>query len=246
MTAEQNPLHSASLPVTFDLGLNFFRHRVADAVRLDSATAMKSPPGDLSNAGESRSHGMARPRWLRVCRITLGLAALLGLIIVWGTRILDSNFAEFSSVDSLPNDGRPAFVTTRAYAKQNVPGKRALQELLLSALFKLREWISQNNAAAALFVPSQIHACSVQALLNDCMQTTGKRYLIAREALVVMYFGHTNTLIGPQWVAAVEQALRDDGFLLLSDKTGVVKVLPKIKFDDYRKAGLVKDEDHPL
>ena len=70
--------------------------------------------------------------------------------------------------------------------------------------------------------------------------------MIAREAGGrAVYFGHTNTLNGAQWVTAFEQALRDDGLLLLSNKAGVVKVIPIGRLQDYRQAGLVKRDEDP-
>jgi hypothetical protein len=70
---------------------------------------------------------------------------------------------------------------------------------------------------------------------------TGTRYLIAREAVErTVNFGTTNTLNGTQWTAALERALRGDGLLMLSNKAGVVKVIPKDNLEEYRKAGLVK------
>jgi hypothetical protein len=55
-----------------------------------------------------------------------------------------------------------------------------------------------------------------------------------------IFFGNTNTLSGVQWVAAVEQALRNDGLLLIPQSRRLVKVIPKDNLEEYRKAGLVK------
>jgi len=73
------------------------------------------------------------------------------------------------------------------------------------------------------------------------MWISGTRYLIAREVQGEVRFGTTNSMNGTQWAAAAEQALRDDGLLLIRVKPKVVQVIPKGKLDDYQKAGLVKD-----
>jgi hypothetical protein len=74
------------------------------------------------------------------------------------------------------------------------------------------------------------------------MSVTGTRYLIAREVLgTSVDFGYTKPLNGFHWVAAFEQTLRDNGLVLLTNKPGVVKVIPKNKLEDYRTAGLVKE-----
>ena len=68
-------------------------------------------------------------------------------------------------------------------------------------------------------------------------------------------FGHTNTVSGPQWVAAFEHAIQDstnvlcydyaakrnfqDNLLLIREKPGLVKVVPRSKLAGYQKAGLV-------
>ena len=90
------------------------------------------------------------------------------------------------------------------------------------------------------------------------MDVSGTQYLIAVEIAGGVEFGHTNSLNGAQWVVAIEHAIQtnrpvicydyakkrnfEDTLLLICETPGVVKVVPRTKLDDYRKAGLVKGE----
>jgi hypothetical protein len=149
------------------------------------------------------------------------------------------------SSDFLQKGGGLEFVMTR-HTNREAPANATLKQRLVVAYVNLLDRMRKKNPATALYVPSPIHACSVHAMLDECAELSGKRYLIAREALVVVYFGHTKTLNGAQWVAAFERALRDNGMLVLSNRGRAIKVVPKTKLDEYRKAGLVSDEDHPM
>jgi hypothetical protein len=173
------------------------------------------------------------------------VVVLTGAAIVWYAGVFDNRLDEFlePSADSLPKDGRPALVTTQ-YASRQLPSNISLKLRLQLAAESIQQKWGRKNPLAYSFPSSSIQLCSVQGLLNQCMEVTGTHYLIAREALGrTVIFGHTNTLNGSQWVAAFEQALREDGLLLLTNKPGVTKVIPKNKLEDYRKAGLVKKNE---
>jgi hypothetical protein len=80
--------------------------------------------------------------------------------------------------------------------------------------------------------------------------------LIAVEIAGVVEFGHTNALNGTQWVAAFEHAIETSGpvtcydyarkrnfqdtLLVIRERPGVVKIVPRTKLAEYQKAGLVK------
>jgi len=82
--------------------------------------------------------------------------------------------------------------------------------------------------------------------------------MIAVEIAGAVEFGSTNSLNGAQWVAAFEHAVETSGpvvcydyakkrnfqdtLLLIRETPGVVKVLPRSKLAEYRKAGLVKEQ----
>jgi len=88
------------------------------------------------------------------------------------------------------------------------------------------------------------------------MEMTGTKYFVAVEVGGVIDFGNTNVLIGTQWVAAVEHTIESSGpvvcydfgtrrnfedtLVLIRERPGVVKVVPRTKLDEYKKAGLVK------
>lgn len=51
--------------------------------------------------------------------------------------------------------------------------------------------------------------CSIQGLLNQCHDVTGVQFFIDKQvARGSVIFGHTNTLDGPQWVAAFTNAVQ--------------------------------------
>jgi hypothetical protein len=88
------------------------------------------------------------------------------------------------------------------------------------------------------------------------MEVTGTHYYVAVEVAGGIEFGHTNVLNGAQWVAAFERAIEasdsvicydfaskrnfQDRLLVIHERPGVVKVVPRTRLADYQKAGLVK------
>ena len=93
------------------------------------------------------------------------------------------------------------------------------------------------------FPASATNRCLVHGLLNQCMEITGVRYVMARDvAAGTVQFGHTNTLNGAQWVVAFTEALqigqpewwdsqtkrfRKENLVLLTNDARTVLVLPK-------------------
>ena len=88
------------------------------------------------------------------------------------------------------------------------------------------------------------------------MEITGTQYLIAVEVAGAVEFGNTNILNGSQWVAAFEHAIGasdpvvcydfakkrnfQDTLLVIRERPGVVKIVPRTKLSEYQKAGLVR------
>jgi hypothetical protein len=119
-----------------------------------------------------------------------------------------------------------------------------------------RKHHGKRNPAAYSFPGSGVRLCGIQPLLNQCMEVSGTRYLIAVEIAGAVEFGGTNALNGAQWVAAVEHAIETSGpvvcydyakkrnfqdtLLLIHERPGLVKVVPRSKLTEYQKAGLVK------
>jgi hypothetical protein len=187
-----------------------------------------------------------KPLILRLAWVAVPVVALLCLIAFWYSGIQNNPLETpvYSSYESMPGDGRPAFLTTEDASIQ-VPPNASLKQRLLITYQKLQhKWGKKNPTAYTFPASPQPVGCLVEGLLDQCMRVKGTRYLIAREVLgTSVDFGFTNTLNGFQFVAAFEQTLRDNGLLLLTNKPGVVKIIPKNKLEDYRNAGLVKSNE---
>lgn len=170
-----------------------------------------------------------RSRRSRLIEVSVVVVASLGLGASWylGLFHKPSDAVIDPSADWPPKDEHPAFVATHLVGND----ARGIRHTTLTNCW---------------FDPSPVQPWNLPGLLTECMQVSGKRYLIAWEAAGwPVYFGHTNSLNGAQWVAAVEQTLRGEDLILISDEPGVVKVIPQDKLDEYRKAGFVKTGQMP-
>ncbi len=162
---------------------------------------------------------------------------------------------ESDPYDLSRSDGKSRFYST-AYPKIQRPANLTLPQRLLWEWGQYRKRHGKRNPAAYSFPASQVQLCGIQSLLNQCMELSGTRYLIAVEIAGVVEFGSTNALNGAQWVAAVEHAIETSGpvvcydfakkrnfkdtLLLIHERAGLVKVVPRSKLTEYQKAGLVK------
>jgi hypothetical protein len=100
------------------------------------------------------------------------------------------------------------------------------------------------------FGASPTNRCSIHGLLNQCMEVTGTRYVIAKDvAAGTVMFGPTNTLNGAQWVNAFTEALqtgqpewwdsqtrkfRKENLVLLTNGPRMVLVLPRDMVGEFR------------
>jgi len=98
-------------------------------------------------------------------------------------------------------------------------------------------------AGSITFPASPTNRCLIGAMLNQCTEVNGVRYVILRDvAGGNVPFGHTNSLTGMQWVAAFTEALqhgqpeffdpqtkafRRENLVLVTNTTQTVLVLPK-------------------
>jgi hypothetical protein len=151
-------------------------------------------------------------------------------------------------------DGKPRFAET-TYSERGTSPNATLWQRTFMAYLDFRRRFGKNNPAAWSFGARPPESCSIHGLLNQCMEITGTRYLMAYEASAgSVQFGHSNVLNGTQWVAAFEAALqtnqpgcfdhaakgiRRENLLLIREKGGVVKIVPPSRLADYQKAGLV-------
>jgi hypothetical protein len=76
-------------------------------------------------------------------------------------------------------------------------------------LFKILTKLPGQRTQTWSFPATAKAGCSIQGLLNECMQVSSNRYLMPiGVAAGTVWFGHTNVLDGPRWVAAFEAALQ--------------------------------------
>jgi hypothetical protein len=151
-------------------------------------------------------------------------------------------------------DGRSRFYAS-SYSKRQMPPNLTLRQ----RLFWL--WLEYNRRRGKplgtfSFPAAPVRTCSIQGLLDECMEVTGTRYLVAVEIAGPVEFGTTNVLTGPQWVQAFERAIESsksviyydyakkrnfmDTLLVIHERPGLVKILPASKLADYQNAGLVR------
>ena len=199
--------------------------------------------------------GGFRQRVRAIRMILLGIV-LVCLCVLWLSGIMDRRIDQW--VDSgrsynpaeMPDDGRPAFMDLKRGGGLtgpqghwwSTPSNLPLNARLGMTYYQLKDTLGLRNPAnwtipAFRSNDSGFFLCQG---LNMCMRMSGKRYLVAREAPNRIPFGPTNTLNGAQWVAAFEQAARSNGLVLIPESRRVVKVIPKEKLEEYRKAGLIK------
>ena len=192
----------------------------------------------------SRKRVALRPGFVA---IVLGLAAFIGWLCWPGQ-------SGISPLELSRADGRPRFYAT-TYAKTEVPPNLSPRERLSWAWREYQRRHGKRNPAAYTFPASPVRLCSIDGLLSQCMEVGGTRYLIAVEIAGAVEFGNTDALNGAQWVAAFEHAIESsdrvvcydyakkrnfqDTLLVIRERPGVVKIVPRTKLAEYQKAGLV-------
>jgi hypothetical protein len=180
--------------------------------------------------------------------IVLGIAAFFGWLF-WPGQSGTSPF-ELSRAD-----GRPRFYVT-TYSKTEVPPNLSLRERLFWAWREYQRRHGKRKPAAYSFPATPVRLCSIDGLLSQCMEVGGTRYLIAVEIAGAVEFGNTNARNGAQWVAAFEHAIESsdpvvcydyakkqnfqDTLMVIRERPGVVKIVPRTKLAEYQNAGLVK------
>ena len=195
---------------------------------------------------EAKKRALVRPWFVAT---VLGIAAFVTWL-AWPSS--ESGIAPFTLSNA---DGKSRFYAT-TYSKMQTPPNLPLRQRLFWAWMQYQRRYGKRNPAAYSFPASPVQPCSIDGLLNQCMEVTGTRYLIAVEIAGAVEFGSTNALNGTQWVAAFEHAIEtsdpvicydyakkrnfQDTLLLIRERPGLVKVVPRSKLAEYQKAGLVK------
>ena len=195
-------------------------------------------------SSEIQSSRTALPKKkFRVLRLlNVGAFLVVALGILWFvTRTTEQRVF---SIATLPDDNRPAFIATSKPTIDVGPlSNLPLQKKIFGIYLKLKYWIAppKPNPAGHSFSPRPDRNCKIHPLLNQCSQMTGTRYLLAREARAdSIDFGHATTLNGTQWVAAFERALQRNGYAVVRESSGVVKIIPQEIMAEYQKTGLIR------
>src|SRR5438876_1769578 len=102
----------------------------------------------------------------------------------------------------------PRFVAT-ALSDIGLPSNATLRQRAFVWWRQIRQRFRKPRPLAYSFSASPTNRCSIHGLLNQCMEVSGVRFVIARDvAGGSIQFGHTNSLNGLQWVTAFTEALR--------------------------------------
>lgn len=201
----------------------------------------------LPRTKERRSRNRPALRPLLVVAV-LGIAAFIGLLF-WPSD------PENSPYDLRNGDGKPRFYAT-TFSEVQMPPNLSLRQRLYWSWLQQKRRHGKRHPAAYSFPAREIQPWQISDLLTLCMEISGTRYLIAVEIAGQVEVGSTNALNGAQWVAACEHAIEtskpvicydwakhrnfQDTLLLIRERPGLVKVLPRTKLAEYQKAGLVK------
>src|SRR6185369_12042263 len=179
----------------------------------------------------------------RVLRIlTVGAVLVVALGVLWF--VTRTNEQRVFSMTTLPDDNRPAFIATAKPTidigpLSNLPLRKRIYGIYLKLKYRIVS--PKPNPAGHSFPPRADRPVGIHGFLNQCSQMTGTRYLIAREARGdSIDFGHAKTLNGTQWVAAFEEALQRNGYDVVRERSGAVKIIPQNLVAEYQKAGFVK------
>jgi hypothetical protein len=182
------------------------------------------------------------------------LAAVLGLAALYAWLLWPSNTG-ISAFDLSREDGKSRFEAT-SFSKLEAPPHLPPYQQLLWAWRQYLWRHRKRNPAAYTFPACPVQDLPIGVMLHQCMELTGTQYLIAVEIAGGVEFGNTNALNGTQWVAAFEHAVETSGpvicydyvkkrnfqdtLLVIRERPGVVKIVPRTKLAEYQKTGLVK------
>jgi hypothetical protein len=125
-------------------------------------------------------------------------------------------------IPPLPFDAKVFIASTSPYAGIFTPPPNAsvFTRARYFIFFDLPQKFRGKNSSTWSFGASPKTGCSIQGLLNQCDSVCGTRYLMPLSVAVgIVQFGNTNTLNGPQWVAAFESALQTGDVQIFDQQT---------------------------
>ena len=170
----------------------------------------------------------AVPRWL------VGVMALILLFVVAVLMTLPRRQSALL-VD-------PRFVVT-AKPSFGLPANAPFKDRAMVWWMQFQQKHGKPHPLNYSFGASPTNRCSIHGLLNQCMEVSGVRFLIAKDvAAGGVMFGTTNTLNGAQWVKAFTEVLqtgqpewwdsqakrfRKENLVLVTNGPRMVLVLPR-------------------
>lgn len=132
-----------------------------------------------------------------------------------------------------------------------LPPNATLSQRAFIWWLQIRQRFEKPRPLARSFPASPTNRYSIHGLLNQCMEVNGVRYVILKEvAAGSVQFGHTNTMNGTQWVAAITEALqqgrpewwdsqarqfRRENLVLVTNNARTVLVIPKTMLREIRR-----------
>jgi hypothetical protein len=141
-------------------------------------------------------------------RLLIAVVALMFLLLVALLLIPDTG----RRMPSLPFDTNGYIVTTTFDVMSLHPPPHASLGLRLRfAYWRLSEKLHpyEPNPTNTTYAASPVVPCSIQGLLNECMQTSGTRYMMPLDvAAGSVHFGNAIALDGRQWIDSFESALQ--------------------------------------
>ncbi len=187
-------------------------------------------------------HATDNQNYRRVARWVFG-AGLLALLVAAAALMIRP-----TPTPSFAKDSRFVLTTLPQFG---VPPNAPLKTRIFVWLMRVHQRFGKPRPAAHSFAPSAPSRCSIHGLLNQCMEVSGVRYVIAKDvAAGSVQFGHTNTLNGAQWVKAFTDALqtrqpewwdsqartfRKEDLVLLTNGATTVLVLPKEMAPEFQR-----------
>jgi hypothetical protein len=154
------------------------------------------------------------------------------------------------SAKNLPFSNDPRFFATAPPTIVHPPNA-TLAQWIFNSWFDFNQRFRKPNPSAYTFSAHGTNICSISGLLNQCMEVTGIRYVIAKDvASGSVQFGSPTPLNGTQWVLAFTDALqngkpqwwdsqtksfRTENLLLITNDAKTVLVLPKAMVQEFQK-----------
>ena len=138
------------------------------------------------------------------------LGVVLAFVLLIGIMVFTSKPNPMPPLPFNTNGFIASSPPTPALGTFTLPKNASIGQRLQYFLFKFTTMLPGKSPTWS-FSPSPTNACSIQGLLNQCMEVNGTRYLMPiGVAAGLVQFGNTNVLDGPHWVSAFENALRSD------------------------------------